>query len=394
MLSNGSARSLEKPFSKEEVKQAIFSCDGNKAPGPKGFNFNFLKAQWSKIKDELRRNPFDWEIEAWEHFMECLNHIQLDEEMEDKLIWKNMPSGHYTPNSFSELALGNNGSEEVLWREVWARLAPPKVEVFVWQLMKGRIVCKEELVKRNLLHREAAVCNVCNNDVESVNHLFFICRAIWDVWCMWLADWGIISCFPGHAPAFFLAWNNCPVDIARSKDNLDTLKIVRFSLLVAIPTKRYKVKVQVQWKIPPNGWLKFNTDGAARDYPGPLGIGGVLRNEKGMVKMLFSKTGDWDDANLTEMLAIQEALILFMVTGWCHPFGLIIETDSINVVTWVSKPLSSPWRLRNLVLKIKALLSKIPKWQIIHTPRSGNELADSLTKLGVERATDLLQVIP
>ncbi|EOX95147.1 Uncharacterized protein TCM_004701 [Theobroma cacao] len=376
--------------------------------------------------------------------MECLNHIQLDEEMEDKLIWKSMLSGHYTPNSFSELALGNNGSEEVLWREMWARLAPPKVEVFVWQLMKGRIVCKEELVKRNLLHREAAVCNVCNNDVESINHLFFICRAVWDVWCMWLADWGNISCFPGDAPAFFLAWNNCPVDIARRKvwrmsfftivwsiwlyknkmvfdgltwdackvleiikirmawwvkskwpqDNLDTLKIVRFSLLVAIPTKRDKVKVQVQWKIPPNGWLKFNTDGAARGYPGPLGIWGVLRNEKGMVKMLFSKTEDWDDANLMEMLAIQEALILFMVTDWCHPFGLIIETDSINAVTWVSKPLSSPWRLRNLVLKIKALLSKIPKWQIIHTPRYGNELADSLTELGVERATDLLQVIP
>lgn len=93
------------------------------------------------------------------------------------------------------------------------------------------------------------------------------------------------------------------------------------------------------------------------------------------------------------MLAIREVLILFMVADWCHWFGLIIETDTINAVTWVSKPLSSLWRIRNLVLKIKALLSKIPRWQIIHTPRSENELADSLAKLGVERATDLLQVL-
>lgn len=63
--------------------------------------------------------------------MECLNHIQLDEEVEDKLIWKSTPSGHYTPNSFCELAIGSIGSEEVLWREMWAGLAPPKVEVFV-----------------------------------------------------------------------------------------------------------------------------------------------------------------------------------------------------------------------------------------------------------------------
>lgn len=82
--------------------------------------------------------------------------------------------------------------------------------------MRGRIACKEELVKRNLLHREAAVCNVCNND-EFVNHLFFRYRAVWDVWCMWLADWAVISCFLGDALAFFLTWNNCPVDIARRK---------------------------------------------------------------------------------------------------------------------------------------------------------------------------------
>ncbi|EOY01609.1 Uncharacterized protein TCM_011459 [Theobroma cacao] len=177
------------------------------------------------------------------------------------------------------------------------------------------------------------------------------------------------------------------------QDNLDTLEIVRFSHLVTILTKREKVKVQVQWKIPPNGWVKFNIDGAAKGCPGPLGIGGVLRNEKGIVKMLFSKTGGWGDANLTKMLAIREALILFMAADWCHPFDFFIETDFINAITWVLKPLSSPWSLRNLMLKIKALLSKIPRWQIIHTSRFGNELADSLAKLGVERATDLLQVL-
>jgi hypothetical protein len=31
------------PFSIEEVKEAVWSCDGNKSPGPDGFNLNFIK---------------------------------------------------------------------------------------------------------------------------------------------------------------------------------------------------------------------------------------------------------------------------------------------------------------------------------------------------------------
>lgn len=37
----------------EEVTEAIFNCDGNKAPRPDGFNFNFFKAQWLMIKGEV-----------------------------------------------------------------------------------------------------------------------------------------------------------------------------------------------------------------------------------------------------------------------------------------------------------------------------------------------------
>ncbi|CAJ2644735.1 unnamed protein product [Trifolium pratense] len=41
------------PFSSEEVKEAIWSSDGNKCPGPDGFNFTFLKACWDIIKGDI-----------------------------------------------------------------------------------------------------------------------------------------------------------------------------------------------------------------------------------------------------------------------------------------------------------------------------------------------------
>ncbi|GKV50261.1 hypothetical protein SLEP1_g56973 [Rubroshorea leprosula] len=44
---------LERPFSAEEIEEALRSCDGSKAPGPDGYNFNFLKFAWHSIKEDF-----------------------------------------------------------------------------------------------------------------------------------------------------------------------------------------------------------------------------------------------------------------------------------------------------------------------------------------------------
>ena len=41
---------FELPFSMEEMKEAVWSCDGNKVPGPDGFKLNFIK----KFSDLLK----------------------------------------------------------------------------------------------------------------------------------------------------------------------------------------------------------------------------------------------------------------------------------------------------------------------------------------------------
>jgi hypothetical protein len=44
---------LTAPFSCEEVREAIWNSDGNRCPGPDGFNFNFLKTCWEIIKGDI-----------------------------------------------------------------------------------------------------------------------------------------------------------------------------------------------------------------------------------------------------------------------------------------------------------------------------------------------------
>jgi hypothetical protein len=46
--------SLTAPFSLDEIHLVVRQSDGNKCPGPDGFNFAFLKKSWDVIKGELR----------------------------------------------------------------------------------------------------------------------------------------------------------------------------------------------------------------------------------------------------------------------------------------------------------------------------------------------------
>ena len=40
-------------FSEEEVREAVWNCEGTKSPGPDGFNFNFIKAYWETLKEDV-----------------------------------------------------------------------------------------------------------------------------------------------------------------------------------------------------------------------------------------------------------------------------------------------------------------------------------------------------
>ncbi|XP_057793325.1 uncharacterized protein LOC131009943 [Salvia miltiorrhiza] len=52
-ISDSAREWLDRPFSEEEIKEAVWNCDGGKSPGPDGFNFLFMKRCWDVIKGDL-----------------------------------------------------------------------------------------------------------------------------------------------------------------------------------------------------------------------------------------------------------------------------------------------------------------------------------------------------
>ncbi|EOY30384.1 Uncharacterized protein TCM_037613 [Theobroma cacao] len=68
-----------------------------------------------------------------------------------------------------------------IWIFVWAQLALLKVEVFVWQMLLGKIGVKEELVKRGIQLNSSLLCILCNLGMETCNHLFVECMKTWKI---------------------------------------------------------------------------------------------------------------------------------------------------------------------------------------------------------------------
>ncbi|KAF5790976.1 putative RNA-directed DNA polymerase [Helianthus annuus] len=54
-ISDNQASMLTCPFSVEEIKMAVWECDGDRAPGPDGFNFKFIKRCWAGFREDLMR---------------------------------------------------------------------------------------------------------------------------------------------------------------------------------------------------------------------------------------------------------------------------------------------------------------------------------------------------
>ncbi|GJV78503.1 RNA-directed DNA polymerase, eukaryota [Tanacetum coccineum] len=53
VLSHDQAQDLERAFSKDEIKQAVWDCGLDKSPGPDGFTFGFYRKFWSLLEDDV-----------------------------------------------------------------------------------------------------------------------------------------------------------------------------------------------------------------------------------------------------------------------------------------------------------------------------------------------------
>jgi hypothetical protein len=76
---------------------------------------------------------------------------------------------------------------------IWNKIAPLKVSLFAWRLLKNKLPSKDNLLHRGMNQLDSVLCVGDCGVVETSDHLFFGCKLATPLWCnimLWLG----ISC--------------------------------------------------------------------------------------------------------------------------------------------------------------------------------------------------------
>ena len=60
---------------------------------------------------------------------------------------------------------------------IWNSCIPPKVSVFTWEVLWGKVLTTDQLKKRGFQH--ASKCLLCKEDEETIDHLLLNCPSVW-----------------------------------------------------------------------------------------------------------------------------------------------------------------------------------------------------------------------
>ncbi|KAE8681544.1 hypothetical protein F3Y22_tig00111318pilonHSYRG00062 [Hibiscus syriacus] len=136
---------------------------------------NWINDAWVWNVD-LRRSLFEWEKIVWDDFMLKISSVKPIFSKADCLRWISSTDGVYSPKIYCINVACEGEVEDRFWNLVWANLAPPKVEFFVWRVVQQRIPSLTKLSKRGVVGIDSTLCMFCNEAPESINHLFCHCK--------------------------------------------------------------------------------------------------------------------------------------------------------------------------------------------------------------------------
>jgi hypothetical protein len=107
----------------------------------------------------------------------------------DKLIWPHSLNGDYQVKKAYEILTHNdnvseppspNNTHPTMWKHLWKIKLPQKILTFTWKILNHALPVKVELNRRGVhCNRD---CLMCNNAIETQDHLFLHCelaRAVW-----------------------------------------------------------------------------------------------------------------------------------------------------------------------------------------------------------------------
>lgn len=141
------------------------------------------KMELQKWDFHFRRDLYDWELVKLDELNELLDQSGVAEprDVPDQLLWQATSSGKFSVKSIYNFAFSSHSNHDETFELIWKNVAPPRVKCFGWLAYLGRIKTSEFLLRIGIIQSdEDTLCKICKESLESVDHLLYFCKPVWD----------------------------------------------------------------------------------------------------------------------------------------------------------------------------------------------------------------------
>lgn len=244
----------------------------------------------------------------------------------DKIIWPTSPLGNVTAKiAYNHL---RQKHPTVRWGKwIWSSFIPPRKSFPVWRAIN------DKLPLWNKLHFTGPICLLCFKTEETIDYLFVTCDFALQIWLKTYSAFNISITHSSSfgdlciaamklvfSPQILSLWRSMFINIiwyiwnARNKFIFENIRPSSWFITASLwadlqetnklsighmynsqddliclhslhlrghPKKSPRI-VELQWMLPPPGWVKCNTDGSALGTLGLAKCGGVFRNCRGV----------------------------------------------------------------------------------------------------------------
>ncbi|XP_042942883.1 uncharacterized protein LOC122277065 [Carya illinoinensis] len=334
----------------------------------------------------------------------------------DRLIWHGTKGGSFSVRSAYHMEkdreMADKGQASTskclkgVWNKLWHIRTAPSEKMFLWRACQDSLPTQLNLFKRKIA--SDPLCPLCCREEESTMHVLWNCEAAKDVWspCSKKLQKSRSSYMP--TLEFFEAMTE-----ALNADEMQEFVVVarqlwlrrnsfifnkpfmppniliresklRLDLLFEETQSQRQINVQQQclsaevWQAPPTAWFKVNWDAAVDRVKGLVGIGVVVRDDKGQtIATMRQSKSLFPDSLLAESFG---ALV---ATQFARDLGLtevILEGDSLQVTRSLQGEVED-WSSSSMFLcEARTYLNLFAKWIVSHVRRNGNTVAHLLAK--------------
>ena len=346
------------------------------------------------------------------HEAELIQSIPISlSSCEDQMFWPHNPDGLYSVRSGYRRLLEDDRLEvpstsdlsttRSLWKGVWGLCVPNRVKTLLWSAGTNSLPSLEKLKKRKIVLDD--FYPGCKLNAESTLHAIWSCPAIASVWS---SNFGWLQVKTNSCLSFLDVIQGCQDHCGRldllamilaqvwSRRNklrvgeasaplpklvgLATDSLQEFQRVLSVPQPTVRSVPSDSWTPPPPGWLKINFDGATFKDRKLAGLGGVIRNDNGLIMAAFTQTIPLPTSvEMMEVLAARNALVL--AKELCLN-QVLLEGDSeiiINALSNVGRDSSS---YSHILLDIKLLTHAFMGVSFCHSRRQANKVAHRLAR--------------